>query len=319
MRLVLETYLRLLKNTIFMKLRILGIISLFVLLTATKCKKDDPTDNTVKIKDRKKEYNEVEKDSIQHFMQTHRYEVDAQYNVTLDTLDDPTTQTSIWDDTNLQTLQVEDPKVSGLIYDLYYIPFQMGTNHQIHKDEKVLVSYKGWTLDRNVFDQTNDNLPIWFPLSKYVATRVEQYTAIKAWQEIIPQFKDGTYTENTDGTVTFSGYGAVLLITPSGLAYYQNAIQNVRPYSPLIFSVKTFLVDTDADDDLVPNATEDLDQDGDYTNDDTDGDKVPNYIDRDDDNDGILTKDEDSNGDGDPTNDDADGDGVPNYLDKDTH
>ncbi len=301
-----------------MKLRILGLLSLFLLLSATKCNDDDATDDTVEIKDRTKQYNEVEKDSIIHFMQTHRYEVDAQFNVTLDTLDDPTTQTSIWDDPNLQTLQVEDPEVSDLIYDLYYIPFQDGTNNQISKYEKVLTSYKGWTLDLNVFDQTNDNLPIWIALSKYTAN-LNSGVAIKAWQEVLPLFKDGNYVENTDGTVTFSGYGACLFITPSGLGYYERATFSIKSYSPLIFSVKTFLTDTDADDDLVPNSVEDLDQDGDYTNDDTDNDKVPNFVDTDDDNDGILTKDEDSNGDGDPTNDDADGDGIPNYLDKDTH
>tara|TARA_R110002049_G_scaffold6697_3_gene41531 strand:- start:242 stop:1192 length:951 start_codon:yes stop_codon:yes gene_type:complete len=42
-----------------------------------------------------------------------------------------------------------------------------------------------------------------------------------------------------------------------------------------------------------------------------------NYIDTDDDGDGVLTINEDINNDGDPTNDDTDGDGIPNYLDTD--
>lgn len=37
----------------------------------------------------------------------------------------------------------------------------------------------------------------------------------------------------------------------------------------------------------------------------------------DDDKDGVPTRDEDLNGDGDPSNDDTDGDGIPNYLDED--
>ncbi len=291
-----------------MKYRILGLLSLFILLSATKCKKDTPN-NGPEIKDRKDEYNNVEKDSIIHFMQTHRYELDAQYNVVLDTLDDPQNQTSIWDDPNLQVLQVDDPKVSGLIYDLYYIPFQQGTQHSFTKYDHILVSYKGWRLDRKVFDGTVDNLPVWF----------YPRNTIPAWEEVIPLFKDGTYTANPDGTLTFSGYGAGMLITPSGLGYYQIAKHNLPPYSPLIFSFKTFVADLDADNDNVPNSVEDLNQDGDPTNDNTDGDIYPNYFDNDDDNDGVLTKDEDTNGDGDPTNDDSDGDGVPNYLDKDTH
>ena len=55
--------------------------------------------------------------------------------------------------------------------------------------------------------------------------------------------------------------------------------------------------------------TEDAGQD-----DDTDGDGVPDYFDPDDDGDGVLTIDEDLNGDGDPTND-IGKNGKPNYLD----
>jgi len=49
----------------------------------------------------------------------------------------------------------------------------------------------------------------------------------------------------------------------------------------------------------------------------TDGDAEPDYRDIDDDGDSIATIDEDRNGDGDPTNDDTDGDVVRNYLDID--
>ena len=48
--------------------------------------------------------------------------------------------------------------------------------------------------------------------------------------------------------------------------------------------------------------------------DDTDGDGVPDYFDADDDGDGVLTINEDLNGDGDPTND-IGKNGKPNYLD----
>ncbi len=71
----------------------------------------------------------------------------------------------------------------------------------------------------------------------------------------------------------------------------------------------------DDDKDGVLTADEDLNGDGDPTNDDTDGDGIPNYLDTDDDGDGIDTIDEDANGDGNPANDDADGDGIPDYLD----
>ena len=50
---------------------------------------------------------------------------------------------------------------------------------------------------------------------------------------------------------------------------------------------------------------------------DTDGDGIPDFRDIDDDDDGIETPDEDINQDGDLSNDDSDNDGVPNYLDPD--
>ena len=72
----------------------------------------------------------------------------------------------------------------------------------------------------------------------------------------------------------------------------------------------------DDDADGVPNVFEDLNNDGDYTNDDTDGDLNPDYLDEDDDDDLVTTATElvfDVNGN--PI--DTDGDGIPDYLDED--
>ena len=49
---------------------------------------------------------------------------------------------------------------------------------------------------------------------------------------------------------------------------------------------------SDPDSDGIPTSEEDVNGDGDPTNDDTDHDGIPNYLDGDDDGDGILTKDE---------------------------
>ncbi|PWI31660.1 hypothetical protein DI383_03045 [Flavobacteriaceae bacterium LYZ1037] len=78
------------------------------------------------------------------------------------------------------------------------------------------------------------------------------------------------------------------------------------------------------DNDGVPAEMEDLNGNGDYYDDDTDGDGIPNFLDEDDDGDNVLTSTElidydmDDNDD-DPLTDpqDTDGDGVPNYLDND--
>ena len=74
----------------------------------------------------------------------------------------------------------------------------------------------------------------------------------------------------------------------------------------------------DLDCDGVLNVDEDLNGNSDYTDDDTDGDGIPNYLDKDDDNDGILTIFEDTDDDGTPNNDDTDGDGFKDYLDTDS-
>jgi len=292
-----------------MKIRLLVYLSIFTFLTASSCKKDKKEDDKEEIKDRKEQYLNVEKDSIQTYMQTHYYTLDAQYNVTIDTIDPAGSHTSIWDDPDLQTLEVTDPEVDDLIYDLYYIPFRTGVNKEVAGLDNVLVAYKGWLLNNTVFEEKIDNLPVWFEIPRL----------IKAWREVLPDFKEGNFTDNGDGTVTFDSYGAGMLISPSGLAYFHLA-GNKRPaYSPLVFSFKVFKVNDDLDNDNVKNTDEDINDNDNAYDDDTDGDKIPNIYDDDDDNDGVLTKDEDANGDGDPTNDDTDGDGTPDYLDSDTH
>jgi hypothetical protein len=73
---------------------------------------------------------------------------------------------------------------------------------------------------------------------------------------------------------------------------------------------------SDDDGDGVPNKFEDTNDDGDYTNDDTDNDGTPDYQDTDDDNDGLSTMSElELDVDGNAV--DTDGDAAANYLDRD--
>jgi len=76
-------------------------------------------------------------------------------------------------------------------------------------------------------------------------------------------------------------------------------------------------LDPDDDGDTVPTINEDPNDNGNPRDDDTDGDGMPNYLDPDDDGDTVLTRNEDPNGNGNPRDDDTDGDGTPNYLDPD--
>ena len=77
------------------------------------------------------------------------------------------------------------------------------------------------------------------------------------------------------------------------------------------------------DNDGIPAELEDINENGDLTDDDTDGDGLPNYIDVDDDGDNVLTSVEidtdNADGDDNPLTNpkDTDGDGIPNHLDID--
>jgi len=113
--------------------------------------------------------------------------------------------------------------------------------------------------------------------------------------------------------------GRGLFFMPSGLAYGYNGTFSIPSNAVLYYFLDMGrVVEADFDGDLVSNNDEDIDGDGAVSNDDTDGDGIPDYLDVDDDGDLIRTELEDTDGDGDPRNDDTDGDGIPNYLDADS-
>lgn len=192
---------------------------------------------------------------------------------------------------------------NDISYKLYYLVQNVGVTKSPTRVDSVYVKYSGILLDSTAFD----NGKTWFSLNNLV----------EGWRSAFPLFKGGTVKINPDESFEFENYGKGIIFIPSGLGY-QNRNQGIIPEnSPLIFYFDLYDVnESDDDNDLVPNWKEDINVDGEVLDDDTDGDKIPNFADTDDDGDGILTRDEDINGDGDPTNDDSNGNGIPNYLDK---
>lgn len=86
----------------------------------------------------------------------------------------------------------------------------------------------------------------------------------------------------------------------------------------VIVEFKLKAEDCDEDNDGVLDEDEDVNEDGNYDNDDTDGDGTPNYLDSDDDGDSVPTEQEvQDNQDARHTFIDTDGDGIENYLDND--
>ena len=98
----------------------------------------------------------------------------------------------------------------------------------------------------------------------------------------------------------------------------------VNPYDPLSFTIDP---DGDEDGDGILNKDEDLNGNGNYDDDNVDGDEFPNYLDIDDDNDGVFSlierfQNTQNNGNNDTDDDffidpydpDDDGDGIPTII-----
>lgn len=230
---------------------------------------------------------------IREFMETHYITVDADYNTTFTQIPAGGTQTPIANMTELDTIL---RKFHDITYKIYYLKLREGTGESPTRVDSSFVAYKGNTFTKtttnnvdtytqNVFDQSDS--PVWFALED----------VIKGWGEVIPKFKTGTHTVNTDGTVSFQNYGAGVMFLPSGLGYYNSATGNIGSYSPLIFSFKLYnqrYRDHDRDKILSKFEYREKETSGliDFNKValDTDGDGLPNYLDVDDDADGVLTK-----------------------------
>jgi len=209
-------------------------------------------------------------------------------------------------------VETDEIEYFDIDYKMYYYVNQQGIGVQSSRNDSVQILYAGYLLDSTKFDENTS------------------YTSRKTWFHLpntIPGFrygasyyKEGEQVYFPDESFGYENTGNGVFFMPSGLAYGPIGSGGTIPPNSCLYYFFDLgrVVIADADNDMVSNNDEDIDNDGDVVDDDTDGDGVPDYTDRDDDNDGILTEDEDANGDGDPTNDDTDGDGVPDYLDADS-
>ncbi|MEC4048815.1 hypothetical protein OX284_005185 [Flavobacterium sp. SUN046] len=231
--------------------------------------------------------------AIATFLDTHHITVDADYNVTFDTITAATPMTSIRNQTEYplkDTLIVED----GINYHVPFLKLREGTQNRPSNVDSVHVVYKGLNLYRQSFDGSTN--PIWFKLDE----------VITGWAHFLPNFKTGTYTiPSGNDPATFNGFGAGVLFLPSGLAYYNSAISTTAPaYSPMIFTFKLLALryrDHDRDGVLskderdfasIPDANQSTRWTLHAADYDLDGDGYPNYLDTDDDGDHVLTKTE---------------------------
>lgn len=148
---------------------------------------------------------------------------------------------------------------------------------------------------------------------------------LSSLSEILTLDENNTYEEtfaiSTTNTFNYRTYSNTTLPNDLFCSDIPNSAVKIKEdYEATSGSITIRTVLIEDDNDGIPAILEDINGNGDLTDDDTDGDGIPNYLDADDDGDNILTKDEnpDPNGDGSPADAlDTDGDGIPNYLDND--
>ena len=231
---------------------------------------------------------------------------DTEVTISIDTISgDNADKTPMID--QVQQLSVPITDANGVVtkHTLYYLVAQQGS--ELEKKSSIVdstyVSYRGELLTGTIFDQRNT--PIWF----------DNIRVVSGFRYGLQNFAPGTFSQDTDGTISFRDYGQGILFMPSGLGYYSSPQGLIPAYAPIVFTVSVYTSNVaDHDNDGVFSIEEDPDGDGNPLNDDTDGDGTPNLLDFDDDGDGILTfleLDVDNDG----IIDDTDNDGIPDYLD----
>ncbi len=239
--------------------------------------------------------------ALVEYLETHYYDA------TLDSIIEVTGgETPFYNDVETQVIVYNE-----ITYNLYYIVSEQGVGYQPTRVDDVMTTYLGELLDGSVFDQ-RESIAAGNPWLNLTGV-------IPGWSYGFTHFKCGENISQPNQPLEFINISNGFLFIPSGLGYRNSPQATIPGNSPLVFTVALhYATPGDHDNDNVFSNDEDINGDGDPTNDDTDGDGVPNFADPDDDGDGILTINEDTDEDGDPTNDDTDGDGIPNYLDSDS-
>lgn len=268
------------------------------------CEKENNA-SPVSLRDRQEVYEENILE-IEEYLQTNYLTIDANNNVTIELIPEGGTQTSIWDaykidnfnDTGVESVPYKEVKNDSrktlytdgvgddiVNYKLYFIKINEGNGVTPTNLDSTYVAYKGWNLDNEVFDQ--NNVGRWFTYPE------PNMSSISGFRQILSEIKtEGSSFLESNGTVTHEDYGHLVVFIPSGLAYFNSSINGTTSaYSPIAFEIKLFnRKERDHDGDRVLSNFEDLNYDNNFFNDDTDGDKTPDFLDVDDDGDSYLTK-----------------------------
>ena len=269
------------------------------------CSKSGNDVETVPLRDYATQYATEIKD-IEEYLKTYYIEeVTADFDIKISKIPTGGTQKSVWEQTTYP-LKFREVNLHGLKYKLYYLVLNQGVGESPSNVDAVFTAYKGDYLQQVTKDGVTTLTVTEFERSSNPQQFFQLTSVIRGWSEVFPLFKKGTYTSNSDGTVSYKDFGAGVVFIPSGLGYYNSGSGSIPSYAPLVFNVKLYEVQrNDQDGDGIPSYLEDLDGDGymySFTNttlyptkpttnpDDTDGDEVPDCFDVDDDGDNYTTK-----------------------------
>lgn len=279
------------------------------------CSNDDDTGEPLELRD-PEEVRDENMLQIEGFLETHfyRFEDNPQnsnfQNIVFDTIaGDNANEEPVINSEFLKSKLVFQQDVE---FKLYYLKFREGAE-SVRKPtfaDSVLVTYRGFSLFKNQTFDGSPN-PIWFDL----------INNIRGFYEVMDEFRGSTsFQENPDGTISFDdNFGIGTVFIPSGLAYYSAPPSGagIAAYEPIVFNIQLYRsIEADHDQDGVPSWMEDINEDRRLTNDDTDGDNIPNFADVNDDGDGTLTEDEiEIDAEGNLILPDSNGNDTPDYLD----
>ncbi len=278
-------------------------------ISAANCKKSDDDVTIVPLRDRAEVYNE-DKIKIEEYLKNNYIKVVGD-DITLDSITDKSKQVSIWDQKQyeLKSVKIKNDNWAPIsinsttfkyakLYDeveytLYYLVINEGGGESAITIDSTYTTYKGTTLKNKVFDTNSNGVWSTFPAAPKGLMPTVAPTFISGFRQATTLMKTATnITQNPDGTFSYENPGRVIAFIPSGLAYFSGT--NIgEAYSCAIFDITLVSkLSRDHDRDGIPSVYEDLNGNGDYFDDDTDGDGVPNFMDIDDDADGHLTRDE---------------------------
>lgn len=295
--------------------RISFLLVIIVGLSNISCKKDDDGGPNVVLRD-ETEVRDENAVTIEDFLSSHYYRFETNPNnpnfdriVFEEITEETSSETPIIDSEFLQSKIVTNNDID---YTLYYLKFREGAASQRQPTfaDSTLVTYQGLTIENEVFDSSPN--PIWFDLTQVVRGFYEVLPEFRGSTGVVEN-PDGTVSFNDD-----FGIGAVFI--PSGIGYFAAppVTSGIGAYNPIIFTMQLYRsVESDHDQDGLPTWMEDVNGNRRLNDDDTDNDRSPNYFDSNDDNDGVSTFNEIViDEDGNISTPDSNGNGIPDYLDR---